>query len=141
MVLCIILILIIIPLVLSKNKLVFPNTPPAGNLPKSNVTIIPTQITEKLCDPFPAVKGEFGCLDAVKRAIEDTKGSIKNIAIGAFNPDPTNKKNSELDKKMWLIDILLEKPFTSYAGKKVDNLRIAIPIDGSKGLYRMPIKP
>lgn len=97
--------------------------------------------TVNLCAPFSKESGEISCEEAVKQATADTKGKVKNIAIGFLAPNPALEGATGNSKKqMWLIEIDLENPFTAPNGEEIKSLQIIIPIDGANMLYRTPIK-
>jgi len=97
------------------------------------------------CKPFLKVSAKISCQSAVKTALTDTGGQLENIAIGPLQLDPTLKKTLQrqnltiLDQQVWLVDIGLTRPFTAHNGKVVKLLRIQIPTNGTKLIFREPI--
>lgn len=109
------------------------------NLPAETLT--KKQKTENPCVGLSADQGEISCEEAVKRATTDTKGRVKNAAIGIVRYNALIAKAlGKSEEQVWLIDIELEKPFTTKTGKEVKFLRVGIPLDGTNAISRSPIE-
>jgi hypothetical protein len=92
------------------------------------------------CKHFPYSPGVISCQEAVKTATTDTKGEVKKISIGPIFIGSSIQKILKIqNQKVWYIDIELEKPIIFHNGNAIRALRIEIPVDGSKGIYREPI--
>lgn len=109
------------------------------SLPTGNITAIPKLID--LCKPFLNNHSKTSCQEAVKIALTDTKGVLKNISTGPLELTPALEKIKDIPKnqQMWLIDIALTKFIKTLNGKVVKSLRVEVPVDGTKTLYRIPI--
>jgi len=109
---------------------------------KANVVPVPGS---GICRPYPQNFGKTNCQKAVEIALADTKGEIKNVALGPLQLDPALKitfqhQNLTIpNRQVWLVDIKLTNTYTSHDGKVIKFLRIQIPVDGSKAIYRKSI--
>ena len=85
------------------------------------------------------------CQKAVEIALADTQGKPIKIGFGPLQLEPALVKTLERQKiaipktSAWIIEIVLNKPITLQGGKEATSIRIQIPADGTRAIYRTPI--
>ena len=119
---------------------VFPNQ--LGWLPRQQTpkNVTPTSISLRLCKAFPENYGKVNCHKAVETALADTKGTVTGIAVGPLKINPKIQALLKAqNQQMWYVDIELATPLTTKKGNVIKSMRIQIPVDGSKEIFRSSI--
>jgi hypothetical protein len=126
----------------------FPNQ--LGWLPKqAQQKSIPAsqEVKFNLCKPFSLANTpvKITCQKAVETALADTPGKPTKITFAPLRLEPVLIKTLARQRitipntSAWIIEIALDKPITLQNGKKALSLRVQIPADGTKAIYRTPI--
>ena len=118
----------------------FPNQ--LGWLPRQQTpkNVTPTSISFRLCNAFPENYGKVNCHKAVETALADTKGTVTGIAVGPLKINPKIQALLKAqNQQMWYVDIELATPLTTKKGNVIKSMRIQIPVDGSKEIFRSSI--
>lgn len=110
-------------------------------LPQANTS--PTTAQLEICKEFQKVNYIITCEKAVELALAQAQGKIQKVSIGPVKTRATSSSGA-IEKRtvdMWLIDIVLTKPyFDDNFKKQINVLQIGIPQDDTKLVYKKPLQ-
>lgn len=96
-----------------------------------------------LCTNFQKVNYKISCEKAVELALAQVNGKVKNVSVGPVRTSVPSSSGA-IERRtvdMWLIDIVLAKPyFDDKFKKQINMLQIGIPTDGYERIFKKPIE-
>ena len=96
-----------------------------------------------LCVNFQKVDYKISCEKAVELALAEAPGKVQKVSIGSvriFTPSQSGPRERHI-VEMWLIDIVLAKPyFDEKFNKQINVLQIGIRVDEHNGVYKKPLE-
>jgi hypothetical protein len=96
-----------------------------------------------LCAKFQKTKAKISCEKAVELALAQAPGKVKNVSVAPVRTSVPSSSGS-IERRtidMWLIDIVLAKPYFDEKFKKqISILQVGIPLDNYNLIYKKPLK-
>lgn len=95
-----------------------------------------------LCVNFQKVDYKIPCEKAVELALAQAPGKVKNVSVGHVRTSiPSSSGIERRTVDMWLIDIVLAKPyFDDKFNKQINILQIGIRVDEHTLIYKKPLE-
>jgi len=96
-----------------------------------------------LCKEFQKVDYKISCEKAVELALVQAPGKVQKVSIGPVRTTVPSQSGPPERRTvdMWLIDIVLAKPyFDEKFNKQVNVLRIGIRVDEHNLIYKKPLE-
>ena len=96
-----------------------------------------------LCVNFQKVDYKISCEKAVELALAQAQGKVKNVSVGSVRTSvPSSSGGIERQTvNMWLIDIVLAKPyFDDKFNKQINILQVGIRVDEHNLIYKKPLE-
>lgn len=100
-----------------------------------SIYLVAKNFPSKDCSGFKESISGISCEDAVALALKNSPGTIQRISAGNMKvPDASSDTYVLVEKKLWLIDIKIDNPYTdNFSGKEVSKVRVGV--DG-KGIHK-----